>query len=202
MRAASTSRPAIACAIACAEPDSTRTSSGSVSHSACHPPRPRSCSCGIAANIVATSPGARTAAASATAQATGLRFCGIVEEPPRPGADGSAASAISLCASSETSRAILPRTPTTFPHAAASAAKRSRSACHGNAGSVRPSSRARASATSSPRPPSDARVPDAPPNCKMLASPSARSSPARVRRSAASQPAANSSGTCHKELRR
>ena len=40
----------------------TRTSSGSTSHSACQPPSPRSCSCGIALSIVATRPGARTAA--------------------------------------------------------------------------------------------------------------------------------------------
>ena len=59
------------------------TNSGSVCHSACQPPTPRSCSCGIAASIVATSPGARTAAAIAMTARTGFRLCGIDDEPPR-----------------------------------------------------------------------------------------------------------------------
>ncbi len=51
------------------------------------------------------------AAASAVAAAVGLRLCGMVEEPPRPGAACSKASATSVCISSETSRAILPQVP-------------------------------------------------------------------------------------------
>ena len=37
------------------------------------------------------------AAASAVAAATGLRLCGMVDEPPRPSPDGSNASATSVC---------------------------------------------------------------------------------------------------------
>ena len=45
------------------------------------------------------------------AAATGLRLCGMVDEPPRPSPAGSKASPISVCISSETSRAILPQVP-------------------------------------------------------------------------------------------
>ena len=105
----STTRCASARAIARRGPSAVRcTSAGSVSHSACQPPTARSCSCGIAASIVATSPGACTAAATASADATGLRLCGIDDDPPRPGAAGSATSPTSVCASSAMSRPILP----------------------------------------------------------------------------------------------
>src|SRR3979409_1778597 len=51
------------------------------------------------------------AAASAVAAATGLRLCGMVEEPPRPSPGGSNASATSVCIISWISRAILPQVP-------------------------------------------------------------------------------------------
>src|ERR1700743_2321051 len=51
------------------------------------------------------------AAPSALAAATGLRLCGMVEEPARPSPDGSNASPTSVCINSETSRAILPQLP-------------------------------------------------------------------------------------------
>src|SRR5882672_5496593 len=44
---------------------------------------------------------------------TGLRLCGMVEEPPRPGPAGSAASPTSICIMSEMSRAALAKAPTT-----------------------------------------------------------------------------------------
>ena len=61
--------------------------SGAVSHSECQPPKPRSCSWDMAASSVDTRPGTRTAADSATAQPTGFRLRGMVDEPPRPGAE-------------------------------------------------------------------------------------------------------------------
>ena len=174
-------------AAARAAPAVSDTSSGSVGHSACHPPSPRSCSCGIAASIVATRPGARTAAASTTDACTGFCLCGIADEwPPFP----SAASPTSVCASSDTSRAILPSVPHVTPSAHAHRAKRSRCACQGIAGDVRPSREARRSETSRPRSPSDASVPDAPPNWRTRTSSSAAASAARWRATASSQPAA------------
>ena len=68
-----------------------RPVSGSVSHSACQPPSARCCSCCIVEIIVETRPGIRTSAAASTvAQVTGLRLCGMVEEPPRASPPGSA----------------------------------------------------------------------------------------------------------------
>ena len=111
--------------------------SGKVSHSACQWPMPRSFSCGIAASKVETRPGTRSAADKAIADPTGLRFCGIAEEPPRPSAAGSNTSAISVCISSETSRAILPRVPVSKPQKAPTSVTRSRSACQGRSGTPR-----------------------------------------------------------------
>ena len=62
--------------------------SGSVSHSACQPPSPRSCSCTIAASIVDTRPARASPRRARPPQPTGLRLCGIVDEPPRPGRRG------------------------------------------------------------------------------------------------------------------
>ena len=80
-------RPAHAC---CRARDIS--SPGHSASSACQAPRARSCSCGIVASSAATRCGARCAAASATIDATGLRLCGIADEPPRPGSLGSASS--------------------------------------------------------------------------------------------------------------
>ena len=63
--------------------------------------------------MVAASIGARAAADRTSAAATGLRLCGMVEEPPRPGPLGSAASPTSTCIISEMSRAALASAPTT-----------------------------------------------------------------------------------------
>src|SRR3954454_25223301 len=61
--------------------------------------------------MVAARLGAIVAAANADAAATGLRLCGMVDEPPRPSPDGSKASPTSVCIISDTSRAILPQVP-------------------------------------------------------------------------------------------
>ena len=61
---ASTSSPASSSRTSAAADPVSRSSAGSVSHSACHVPAPRSCSCAIAPSIVATSPGARCAHAT------------------------------------------------------------------------------------------------------------------------------------------
>ena len=131
--------------------------------------------------MVATRLGAMVAAASAIAAAVGLRLCGMVEEPPRPGAAGSNASATSVCISSETSRAILPQVPVRIANAAATSASRSRWPCQGASGSGRSSSAASRSETSSPRSPSAASVPAAPPNCSTSASLRSRRSRSRER---------------------
>ena len=131
MRAASTCRPATTSAIATARRRTHSTIAGSVSHSAGQLPSPRSCSCTAAVNIVATSPGTRVAAAMATDAPTGLRFCGIVDEPPRPGALGSATSPTSVCASSARSRASLPSPAVRMPSAVAHSQSASRCVCHG-----------------------------------------------------------------------
>ena len=92
-----------------------RKSPARVSHSACQPPSPRSCSWTIAVSMTETSAGTRIAAASTTAEPTGLRLCGRVEEPPRPDSAGSRTSPTSVCASREISRAIFPSVPTVRP---------------------------------------------------------------------------------------
>ena len=165
--------------IAASAPDVTSSRFGKVGHSACHGPALRSWSCTWAAKIVAARFGAMVAAASAVAAATGLRLCGMVEEPPRPSPDGSNASATSVCIISETSRAILPHVPVRTANTQAASAMRSRWVCHGASGSGSFSSCASFSATSNPLSPRAAKVPAAPPNCS--ASPSLRNRCNRVR---------------------
>ena len=150
MRSLSTSRPWAMSTIALSAPEVTSASAGKVGHSACQPPSARSCSCTCAAMMVASRLGAMVAAASAAAAAVGLRLCGMVEEPPRPGAAGSKASATSVCIRSETSRAILPQVPARIANADATSASRSRWLCHGASGSGRSSRAASRSATSRP----------------------------------------------------
>ena len=165
IRSASTSRPSSRPIACCNAPETRQQSSGRVSHSACQRPRLRSCSCGIAANRVETSPGARVAAAISTALLTGLRLCGMVEEPPRPAPAGSKTSPASVCISRLTSRPNLPRLPATRPSTLANSTRRSRWVCQGCSGKARPSSSASAAATGRACSPSAASVPEAPPNC-------------------------------------
>ena len=108
-------------------------------HSACQAPAARSCSCSMQASRVATSPGACLAHARADTAATGLRLCGIEDEPP--GAV-SRTSPTSVWASRTTSPAALAIAPQAVPSPAASSAIRERSVCHGSTGASRPSSAA------------------------------------------------------------
>ena len=165
-----------------------RRRTGSVAHSACQAPAARSCSWPMHASIVATRPGARRAAATAAMAATGLRLCGIVDEPPRP-SPASCASPTSVCASSTTSNPALPHAPAATPSAPARVASRVRSVCHGSTGACSPSRRANAAATAGPSSPSAANVPAAPPSWAARA-PSASRRDAPAASSAAIQPAA------------
>lgn len=160
-----------------------------VHQSACQVPRPRSCSPGSCASRVDTRPGARSPAWSASIEATGLRLCGIAEEPPRPAPPGSNTSATSPCISSDTSRPIRAIAPVSSPSSAPRRATRSRLPCQEISGAVSPSRAASASATASPRPPSAARMPLAPPSCSTRTASSAPASPARERTSGDSQQA-------------
>ena len=185
MRSTSISRPSAMWTTASSAPEVTSASAGNVTHSVCQPPSPRSCSCTCAARMVATRLGAIVAAESAAAAPIGLRLCGSVDEPPRPGASGSKASPTSICIISATSRAILPQVPARMAKAAATSARRSRWLCQGASGSGRSSSAASRSATPRPRSPSAASVPAAPPNCSTSASRRSRTSRSRERASAA-----------------
>src|ERR1700674_4456738 len=162
--ALSTSSPSAISARRASATEARRMSSGSAIHSACQAPPARSCSCTSAANTSATRPGASVAAVRICAAPTGLRLCGRVEEPPLPGAAGSNTSCTSVCASSVTSRAILPAEPMAMPSAAAKPAIRSWALCQGASGSERASAPARRRATAGPLLPSAASVPTAPPN--------------------------------------
>src|ERR1700685_453332 len=114
----------------------------------------------------------------------------MVEEPPRPCPPGSETSAISFCISKLISRAILPSDPPSTAQAQSKCARRSRCACHGASEQANPSSFANSAATALPCSPSDARVPDAPPNCRINASAKEESSLLLQRYTAPSHPAA------------
>ena len=178
----------IATAIASADSRVARIKSAIVGHSACQPPAARSCSCGIAASIVATRPGVRIAPATAVTARTGFCLCGIDDEPPLPCA--SKASPTSDCASMVRSRPILPSAPQAMPNADATSAMRSRWVCHGIAGTASPNCFAIASATAGPASPSEASVPDAPPSCSTCDRSTASRMRARQRPIMSSQPAA------------
>ena len=108
--------------------------------------------------------GARVAAASATMEPMGFCLCGMVDEPPRPWPDGSAASPISACDNKARSRAILPIVPVRMPSALPRPAMASRRVCQGMGASARPRREARRFATSTPWSPSADNVPAAPPS--------------------------------------
>ena len=126
IRSPSTSSPDTSSVARSSAPAHRLKISGIVSHSAGQFPRPRSCSCTAAESMVATRPGTRTEAARIAAQATGFRFCGIVDEAPRPAPAGSKASATSVCINSEMSFAILPSVAVTRPSTVAISPNRSR----------------------------------------------------------------------------
>ena len=84
----------------------------------------------------------------------------------------------------------LPIAPVATPSAHASVAGRSRVECHGASGTARASSEAMARATSMPRSPNAASVPEAPPSWSTRARSRASRTPALTRSSADIQPAA------------
>ena len=84
MRAASTTMPS-AIARAWSKAPWVRTKAcGMASASACHGPVARSWSCAMAPSISGTSACTPRAAARMYSEAIGLRFCGMVEDAPRP----------------------------------------------------------------------------------------------------------------------
>ena len=130
------------------------------------------------------------AAAMICSLVTGLTFCGMVLDPPRPSSAVSRTSPISVCARRMTSCAILARLPLTSDSQPATSASVSRCVCHGSGGVDRPSSAASASATSTPRSPSGSSVPAAPPSCTASTRGLISASRVRWRRRGASHPAA------------
>ena len=93
---------------------------------------------------------------------TGLRLCGMAEDPPRPGTYGSATSPTSVEARLATSVAILASVPTSCANQHPASAMRARRTCQAIGPDAKPSSRANASSTAGPFSPSPARVPTGP----------------------------------------
>ena len=114
----------------------------------------------------AASCGACSAALRTRTLSTGLRLCGIVEEPPRPAAAPSRSSPISGRDSEATSVATTP-SASVVAQRAADLVTGPRRVCHGRPGQRRPSSSAkgRATAAGSVVSASSASVPAAPPHC-------------------------------------
>ncbi len=70
---------------------------GIACHSTCHWPVARSWSWTMASSIRSCCALSVLAAASINSEPIGLRFCGMVEEAPRPGWKGSSTSPVSVC---------------------------------------------------------------------------------------------------------
>ena len=77
-------------------------------------------------------------AARISSQEIGLRFCGMVEDEPRPCTNGSNASPTSVCIISITSVAILASVPVTSPRNDTVSAKPSRATCQGDGRAAEP----------------------------------------------------------------
>ena len=163
--AASTSSPPASSAARPAAPPASRSSSRSGSHSACQAPSGRSSTASADRCSSAASAGMRRADELIRVLSTGLRFCGIAEETPRPAAAGSRSSAISGRQASRMSTAILPSASVSPVSASPSSVTGPRCTCHGKTGADSPSRCARASPIFSPSSPNDASVPPAPPHC-------------------------------------
>ncbi len=133
----STTRCASAPAMAWAASRARSTSAGRVSHSACQPPTARSCSCDHRRQHRGHQARRLHRRRHRPRRRTGLRLCGIDEEPPRPGAAASATSPTSVCASRAMSRPTLPSAPQVRPSAHATSTTRLRSVCHGRSGTRR-----------------------------------------------------------------
>ena len=160
-----------------------------MSHSACHNPSPRSCSCGIAFSIVTTRPGIFAWIAINAALATGLCLCGIVDEPPRPSSMASETSPTSACINNATSLPNFESVPVRMASTCTIAVRLSRCVCHGSEGSARSRLRARPVETEPPTDPRDAKVPTAPPNCNTSVRTASALIRSRSRRNAARIPA-------------
>ena len=93
-----------------------------------------------------------------------MRFCGMVEDEPRPSWNGSNTSSTSVCIISFTSKAILPQMPVTRPRKQPTSAMRSCTVCQAISGWARSSSLASSTWVRRPSLPSDDSVPAAPPN--------------------------------------
>ena len=69
-----------------------------------------------------------------------MRFCGMVDDEPRPSWNGSNTSSTSVCIISFTSKAILPQMPVTRPRKQPTSAMRSCTVCQAISGCLRSSS--------------------------------------------------------------
>ncbi len=90
------------------------------------------------------------AADTISVDSTGLRFCGIADDAPRPSAAGSVTSPISVRDNVCTSTANFPSAPVTKLSTAPRSAIGVRTVCHGSTGSARPSSSANGAISSTP----------------------------------------------------
>ncbi len=84
IRSASTTMPSAMARVCSSAPWVSTKACGITSASACQGPVARSWSCAIAPIITGTSPCTVRAAARMYSDAIGLRFCGMVEDWPRP----------------------------------------------------------------------------------------------------------------------
>ncbi len=118
---------------------------------------------------------------------TGLRLCGMADDPPRPAPDGSASSATSPCAISDRSVAIFDRLPVQTATSQPRRSHSSRWVCQGAGGSASFRSSAMRRATAAPASPMTLSVPTAPPSCSASARPATWRSCSRERTIGASQ---------------
>src|ERR1700682_1830440 len=113
--------------LALASEDAVRRKlSGSETHSRCHGPVARSKSWIMPSSMVATCCRTAFAAASINSLDIGLRFCGIVEDAPLPGTNGSDTSPNSVADIIMMSVAILPSVPVIRPSNVTASANPSR----------------------------------------------------------------------------
>ena len=82
--------------------------------------------------------GSCRAAVATSVENTGLCFCGMAEDAPRPGACSSVTSPISVRLSTRTSAASLPSAPVVTIRLAATSARGVRTPCQGRTGSASP----------------------------------------------------------------
>ena len=125
-----------------AAPAPMRRHSRSGCHSACQPPEDRSSSTAMEPNSTRAIGGSCRAAVATSVENTGLCFCGMAEDTPRPGACSSVTSPISVRVSTRTSAASLPSAPVVTIRLAATSARGVRTPCQGRAGSASPRRRA------------------------------------------------------------